>query len=154
MLAWRKTCWQWGWSLQISLTSLTSTCVVRNLHAIVSLKFLVKIAKEMAVKILVDSLFFPEQTLLYFYKLSTLCSSSLLRFFISCFSQSSSINFSLPPVLIWSFLGVFYCSQSAFSMSMMGQRKGRIINIASVVGQIGNKGQANYAAAKGKARSI
>ena len=32
---------------------------------------------------------------------------------------------------------------------MMKARKGRIINIASVVGKIGNIGQANYAAAKG-----
>mmetsp|Transcript_23585 Transcript_23585/g.39301 ORF Transcript_23585/g.39301 Transcript_23585/m.39301 type:complete len:297 (-) Transcript_23585:2726-3616(-) len=45
--------------------------------------------------------------------------------------------------------GVFYCSQAAFMASMMGQKRGRIINIASIVGQIGNPGQANYAAAKG-----
>ncbi len=32
---------------------------------------------------------------------------------------------------------------------MMGQKRGRIINLASIVGQIGNPGQANYAAAKG-----
>jgi 3-oxoacyl-[acyl-carrier protein] reductase len=32
---------------------------------------------------------------------------------------------------------------------MAKQRKGRIINMSSVVGQIGNPGQANYAAAKG-----
>ena len=32
---------------------------------------------------------------------------------------------------------------------MLKARKGRIINIASVVGKIGNPGQANYAAAKG-----
>ena len=32
---------------------------------------------------------------------------------------------------------------------MMKKREGRIINIASVVGKIGNIGQANYAAAKG-----
>ena len=31
---------------------------------------------------------------------------------------------------------------------MMKRRWGRIINIASVVGLIGNKGQANYAASK------
>ncbi|BFG21293.1 hypothetical protein CerSpe_075670 [Prunus speciosa] len=31
---------------------------------------------------------------------------------------------------------------------MMKQRKGRIINIASVVGLVGNVGQANYSAAK------
>jgi 3-oxoacyl-[acyl-carrier protein] reductase len=45
--------------------------------------------------------------------------------------------------------GVFYCSQAAFMSSMMGNKRGRIINIASIVGQIGNPGQANYAAAKG-----
>lgn len=45
--------------------------------------------------------------------------------------------------------GVFFCSQAAFKRSMMNQKRGRIINIASIVGQIGNPGQANYAAAKG-----
>lgn len=45
--------------------------------------------------------------------------------------------------------GVFYCSQAAFMTSMMGQKRGRIINVASVIGQVGNPGQANYAAAKG-----
>lgn len=45
--------------------------------------------------------------------------------------------------------GVFYCSQSAVTTSMMSQKIGRIINLASIVGQIGNPGQANYAAAKG-----
>lgn len=45
--------------------------------------------------------------------------------------------------------GVFYASQAAFTSSMMGKKIGRIINIASIVGQIGNPGQANYAAAKG-----
>lgn len=44
--------------------------------------------------------------------------------------------------------GVFYCSKAASSV-MFRSRRGRIINIASVVGQIGNPGQANYAAAKG-----
>jgi 3-oxoacyl-[acyl-carrier protein] reductase len=36
----------------------------------------------------------------------------------------------------------------AASRSMMKQRAGRIINISSVVGVVGNKGQANYAASK------
>jgi len=44
--------------------------------------------------------------------------------------------------------GVFFASQAA-AKAMMKARKGRIINIASVVGKIGNVGQANYAAAKG-----
>jgi len=44
--------------------------------------------------------------------------------------------------------GVFLCSKAAFKV-MSKKRKGRIINMASVVGQIGNPGQANYAAAKG-----
>lgn len=45
--------------------------------------------------------------------------------------------------------GVFFCSQAAFSTSMLRQKRGRIINIASIIGQVGNVGQANYAAAKG-----
>ncbi|KAG5178894.1 hypothetical protein JKP88DRAFT_201381 [Tribonema minus] len=44
--------------------------------------------------------------------------------------------------------GVFYCSQAA-AKTMLKKRAGRIVNISSVVGQIGNPGQANYAAAKG-----
>lgn len=44
--------------------------------------------------------------------------------------------------------GVFYCTQQFFKIASKN-RSGRIINISSVVGQIGNPGQANYAAAKG-----
>lgn len=45
--------------------------------------------------------------------------------------------------------GVFFCTQAAIKSAMLTQRFGRVINIASIVGQIGNPGQANYAAAKG-----
>jgi 3-oxoacyl-[acyl-carrier protein] reductase len=44
--------------------------------------------------------------------------------------------------------GVFYCTQAFFKL-VSKKRSGRIINMSSVVGQIGNPGQANYAAAKG-----
>ncbi len=43
--------------------------------------------------------------------------------------------------------GVFLCTRAA-SKIMLKQRSGRIINIASVAGQMGNPGQANYSAAK------
>ncbi|WP_026105033.1 3-oxoacyl-[acyl-carrier-protein] reductase [Halalkalibacterium ligniniphilum] len=43
--------------------------------------------------------------------------------------------------------GVFNCSK-AVTRQMMKQRFGRIINVASVVGVLGNAGQANYVAAK------
>lgn len=43
--------------------------------------------------------------------------------------------------------GVFLCTR-AVSKTMLKQRSGRIINIASVAGQMGNPGQANYSAAK------
>lgn len=43
--------------------------------------------------------------------------------------------------------GTFYCTK-AVTKWMMKQRSGSIINITSVVGQTGNAGQANYAAAK------
>lgn len=43
--------------------------------------------------------------------------------------------------------GAFLCTK-AVTRQMMKQKSGRIINIASVVGVIGNPGQANYVAAK------
>jgi len=44
--------------------------------------------------------------------------------------------------------GAFNCSK-AVSKHMIKNRFGRIINIASIIGIIGNAGQANYAASKG-----
>ncbi len=44
--------------------------------------------------------------------------------------------------------GTFYCTSAALP-AMINQRFGRIINISSVVGQMGNFGQANYSASKG-----
>jgi 3-oxoacyl-[acyl-carrier protein] reductase len=44
--------------------------------------------------------------------------------------------------------GAHFCTQQALA-TMMRARAGRIINIASVVAQTGNAGQANYVAAKG-----
>lgn len=43
--------------------------------------------------------------------------------------------------------GAFHVTQG-FLRSMLKQRSGRIINISSVIGLIGNAGQANYAASK------
>jgi len=50
-------------------------------------------------------------------------------------------------VLAVNLTGAFNCIRAA-SRRMMSQRYGRIVNIASVVGRIGNAGQANYASSK------
>ncbi len=44
--------------------------------------------------------------------------------------------------------GTFLCTKAAIK-PMMKQRSGKIINIASVIGIMGNAGQANYSASKG-----
>ncbi|MDO8491682.1 MAG: 3-oxoacyl-[acyl-carrier-protein] reductase [Dehalococcoidia bacterium] len=44
--------------------------------------------------------------------------------------------------------GAFYCSRAVLR-HMIRQRWGRLISIASIVGIVGNAGQANYAASKG-----
>ncbi len=50
-------------------------------------------------------------------------------------------------VLAVNLKGAFLCTQ-AVSRYMMKQRSGKIVNISSVVGLMGNAGQANYAASK------
>jgi len=50
-------------------------------------------------------------------------------------------------VLSINLTGIFLCTQAALS-PMLKQRWGRIINIASIFGQTGQAGQANYSASK------
>ena len=44
--------------------------------------------------------------------------------------------------------GAFHCTKAVLP-SMVKKRSGRVVNIASIVGAMGNIGQANYAASKG-----
>lgn len=64
--------------------------------------------------------------------------SLLIRMSPEDFSRVISINLN----------GVFNFSRHAVKKSMMKNRAGNIINIASIVGLIGNPGQANYSASK------
>ena len=50
-------------------------------------------------------------------------------------------------VLAINLKGTFNCIKAAAKI-MLKQRKGRIVNMASIIGLIGNAGQANYAASK------
>jgi 3-oxoacyl-[acyl-carrier protein] reductase len=50
-------------------------------------------------------------------------------------------------VLQTNLTGMYHCSRAAIR-PMVRQRRGRIINITSIIGIIGNPGQVNYAAAK------
>jgi 3-oxoacyl-[acyl-carrier protein] reductase len=50
-------------------------------------------------------------------------------------------------VITTNLTGVFNCTK-AVTRTMIKQRSGRIVNITSVVGEMGNSGQTNYAASK------
>ncbi|MCS7197838.1 MAG: 3-oxoacyl-[acyl-carrier-protein] reductase [Candidatus Bipolaricaulota bacterium] len=50
-------------------------------------------------------------------------------------------------VLTTNLNGAYYCTK-AVARWMLKQRSGAIVNVASVAGQVGNAGQANYSAAK------
>lgn len=50
-------------------------------------------------------------------------------------------------VLATNLTGVFHCTRAVLG-TMLKQESGRIINISSVIGQMGNFGQTNYAASK------
>ncbi|HZJ64753.1 MAG TPA: SDR family NAD(P)-dependent oxidoreductase, partial [Kofleriaceae bacterium] len=44
--------------------------------------------------------------------------------------------------------GAFHCARAAASLVMRAKDRGRIVNITSVVGEMGNGGQVAYAASK------
>ena len=52
------------------------------------------------------------------------------------------------PVLDTNLKGAFNCTKAVAKL-MLRQRSGKIVNVASVMGVIGNPGQANYSASKG-----
>jgi 3-oxoacyl-[acyl-carrier protein] reductase len=62
----------------------------------------------------------------------------LLRFKDEDWDRTLSVNLG----------GVFACSKAALRHLLKAKERGRVINISSVVGEMGNGGQAAYAAAK------
>ena len=70
----------------------------------------------------------------------------------AAFTQDSNLYMMSHPQwqdVIQASLNSFFFLNKAFLAGMIGKRWGRIITLASVSGEAGNRGQANYAAAKG-----
>ncbi len=56
-------------------------------------------------------------------------------------------------VLNTNLYGSFLCAQAAIK-AMLKARSGSVVNVSSIVGKLGNAGQANYAASKGGVESL
>lgn len=100
--------------------------------------FALDVANTAAVKALFDSEIKDKLNLSVLVNNAGITSDSLiLRMKDEAFEKVLDVNL----------VGAFACSREAAKL-MSKKRYGRIINISSVVGQMGNPGQANYSAAK------